>query len=61
MKYQWILYGQKYLIQIDFFNYTKYFNGIKNLKIVLSGIKSHLIEKEERLNIILDDEYSYLL
>ena len=44
-----------------FFNYTKYFNGIKNLKIDLSGIKSYLIEREERLNTILDDEYYYLL
>ena len=44
-----------------FFNYTKYFRGIKNLKIDISGIKEYLIEKEERLSIILDDEYYYLL
>ncbi len=44
-----------------FFNYTKYFNGIKNLKIDISGIKSYLIEKEERLSTILDDEYYYFL
>jgi predicted ribonuclease YlaK len=44
-----------------FFNYTKYFKGIKNLKIDISEIKYFLIEKEEQLSTILDDEYFILL
>ena len=44
-----------------FFNYTKYFKGIKNLKIDISEIKYFLIEKEEQLSTILDDEYFLLL
>jgi len=44
-----------------FFNYTKYFRGIKNLKIDISEIKYYLIEKEEQLSTILDDEYFVLL
>ena len=44
-----------------FFNYTKYFRGVKNLKIDISEIKYFLIEKEEQLSTILDDEYFVLL